>query len=457
MKKLLAVILLLSLIVVPALSACDGGSKVTLTYANWNLGTEETNNIERRMIAAFEAKTGYKVEILSIAGDYDGTITSMAAQNQLPDVFMLSNLTFGLESEYLMDITQFASADPEWKNIPAPVEEAVHIAGGIYAVPFAMFMSGYVINEALLDENNLDTLPVSPTWEQFLAMITALKNPGGATGTMGINTVSSLIDWYPAAVDPTLGYFTWDGEKYNLNSDAFKEAMEAAKTLFSGQFAYDGLSEETITEMGYTDYVQMWNAGRLGARWAISYEIPDIVQASSMALTDMRFIATPGGRTPIVGDYIGISKTCANPQAAYELAKFMSFGIDGINQRLTEDKTGYEYNSLPLTTDAAVLARYFAVPGRMPGLEEAFENIDNGIVESYKVVPGYPNSRWFAKTGLTIPKTSGGDLANATMSQVIDACWKRELNYADYAEDLNTIANKAYADTLNSFIGKYTK
>ena len=76
--------------------------------------------------------------------------------------------------------------------------------------------------------------------------------------------------------------------------------------------------------------------------------------------------------------------------------------------------------------------------------------MDTSIVESFKFAPGYTNARWEGLTGITV-----GDIANANMATVIDACVRGQLNIDDYAEQLNTLSNsflKEVADIIDQVV-----
>ncbi|MBL8133481.1 MAG: ABC transporter substrate-binding protein, partial [Anaerolineae bacterium] len=64
---------------------------VTLRYANWNLGTEEENNLQRQLVAAYvEMHPEVTIEFVDMSGDgrWDEKLTNLAARGELPDVFM---------------------------------------------------------------------------------------------------------------------------------------------------------------------------------------------------------------------------------------------------------------------------------------------------------------------------------------------------------------------------------
>lgn len=430
-------------------------SGADLTYVNWNLGTADQNNLERQMVAAFNAKYNKNVKIVENinTGAYEDAIVAMAAKDQMPDVFMLTNTTFGLSNQYLADMTSYANADADWGKIPAAVANATKYKDKIYAIPFAIHMMGYFENEELLDSKNLSSLSVSPKWSDFYNIVTTLNQP--TNGIMGLNIETTLFEWYPAQLNAKYGWYSFDGSKYNLDSTEFAQAMELTKTIRASKLTFDSLSASERESLGYTDSVKFWNDGKLGLRWGYTYEIPDMIAHSSF---DKKFIGVPGGRTPIVGDYLGVSPTCKNPELAYQFAKWMSFDPDGIKQRLSIDTDGSLFSSLPLSTDSSVISAYFDTKyNRVPGLEDAFRASDSGVVEGVKIIPGYGLSRWTARAGKSITITvNGQSITNPQVGQLIDQCWLGGVNFADYSSGLNAIANECYNDALASFSSIYS-
>lgn len=425
-----------------------------LTYVNWNLGTADQNNLERQMVAAFNTKYKKNVKIIENVNTsaYEDALIALAAKDQMPDVFMLTNMTFGFTNQYLADLSAYANADAAWSHVPSSVAAATKFNNKIYAIPFAIHMMGYFEDEELLEAQNLASLPVSPTWDAFYKVVNNLKQP--ANKIMGLNVESTLFEWYPAQINKDYGWFSFDGSKYNLDSADFATAMNLTRTLRANKMTFDSLTAEERTALGYDDVVQFWNDGKLGLRWGYTYEIPDMIANSKF---DKKFIGVPGGRTPIVGDYLGVSPTCKDPQLAYQFAKWMSFDPDGIKKRLELDTEGTQFSSLPLSTDDSVISAYFdAKYNRVPGLEDVFRAADNGIVEGVKVIPGYPNSRWKSRVGQTITiSIDGVPTQNPNIGQVIDQCWLGTISWADYAKGLNDVANSGYTKALTQIQTNY--
>lgn len=449
MKKTLAIILTacLTAIVGFSFSAC-GEKPYDISYATWNLSTEAVNNVERQMIKEFEKRNNVRVRIeenIAQGTGYPDSITALALKNKLPDVFMLDNIQYGLSTKYSSDVSDLINADTTkaWDSIPKPIEEAVHYNNGIYAIPFGMYMMGYFANVDLLKEKNLNGyLNGEFTFDKLYQI--ASKATNKKDGIMGLSHENTIIEWYPASKNANLDWFTWDGSKYNLDSEEFKEGIEKTKMLRDGGYTFDSLSADERKDLfeGVEGYVDLWNKGKLALRWGASYEAPNMLENTDF---ETRFLGVPGGRTPIVGDYLAISSTCKNRELAYKFAKWMSFDPDGIRQRISIEKQ--ITNTMPLTTDEAVIAEYFDKFDAIDGMKDVFKTLDNGIVECTKVVPGYTLSRWKALTGISVKNELGEDIANCELGKYLDLCW---MGFADYKpKEANDLANKWYKKAID--------
>jgi len=419
------------------------GEKIVINYVNWNLGTEAENNIERKMIAAFEeAHPNIDIQ-LDESFDYSkygDSLAAAAAAGKLPDVMMLPNIPFGLTNEWLLNLETIAASDPEWANIPKALENATHYGSGIYAVPAGMFFQGYFINQDLFEQANLPELNYSPTWDEFLSAVKTLNNP--SEDVLGLSEAVQIPDWYPASVNSKLGWFTWDGQQYHLNDPVFTEGVNKAKEIMQGKYTFDSLSEDEKAKYNATWHGDVWNQGKVAVRWEGTWATKDFSNLNFKS----KFIGIPGGKFVLIGDFIGISKSTEHQQEAYEFAKYMTFGKDGILKRM-ELNTDGSYTSLPMTTDQSILDQYFA-NGGYEGLKEAYDNIDNAILEGVKFIPGVVRSRWEAPTGVKV-----GDKENANLGDLILDSIKGGTKIEDYAEQINKLANdeyKAAADAISA-------
>lgn len=451
MKKRILSLILAASLTFTILSGCSSkqtntdttkqAEKVTLTYANWSLGNKDADTLERRMVKAWnDLHPNIEVQIDESMdySKYGDSLNAAAAAGKLPDVIMLQNIPTGLSNEWLADISQFTSKDSEWSKIPKPLEQATHYGKGVYAVPTGMYFEGYFVNDDIFQSANVDALKFSPSLDEFWNAVKATTNL--SKNIVGISESVQIPDWYSSAENKNLGWFSFDGSKFNLDSKEFKDGINKAQEVLNNKYSFDSLTQEQKDKLNAKWHGDLWNQGKVAIRFDGTWSIADFSKQSFKN----RFIGMPGGRTVVVGDFLGISKSSKNIQAAYEFAKFMSFSKEGILKRIELGSKDNSYNSLPLTTDKDVLDKYFETY-KYEGIKDAFDSINNGIIEGVKIVPGYTASRWTAQTGIKV-----GDKDNANIGEVIDGCIHGKVKIEDVANQLNKLANDEYSKAVQS-------
>ncbi|HON28593.1 MAG TPA: extracellular solute-binding protein [Mesotoga infera] len=428
MKKLVMIGLVILLVTAAMAQA------VTIVYANWNLSLD----IEKKIVEEFmKTHPDIKVEFADLDyGKYEDSLIAAAAAGKLPDVIMIPNIPMALVNDWALDITAMTAKDTEWENIPAPLRGATVYNEKVFAIPSGFYMLGYFVNEDLFTNYNVPQLPYAPDWNTMLSAIRRLTIP--RDGVLGIAEEVQIPEWFPATKDPALGYFTWDGEKYNLDHPAFIEGVKIAKQFFDGKFVFDSLPDEQKQQYNAGWYGDVWNQGKIAIRWSGTW---DTASFATLPFPS-RFIGVPEGKVTVVGDFFVLSKTTKYPEQAYEFAKYITFAKEGILKRLEID-TANQWTSMPLTTEQDVLDEYFKVKKLFPGIDEAFARISEGIVEGVKIVPGYIQSRWTAPTGIKV-----GDNDNASIGDVIWNSMRGNVNIADYAGQLNKLANEQYRKAI---------
>ena len=463
MKKL-GIILAVVFVLAAALTICVAcKEKASISYANWNFGTEAGNNVERQMVKAFEEAYNVKVELKEAPETgYSDFIKGSIGRNDAPDVFMTDNINFLLSNQYAMDITKLVAEDEDWGKIPGVLEESTHYKSGTYAIPFAMHMMGFFVNVDLLEEYSID-LPENDayTWEWFIKAVREVSNHKSDDQVIGLNEVNQIFEWYASALNKDLGYFTWDGSKYHLDEQEFKDGMAKTKELHTEKVAYASLSAEELENYfeGYDGWLTLWNEGKVAFRFGKTYEMPDIVAnggGKNIRFIGMPYVENAGANArkenfvALIPDYVAIYRDCKNPELAYKFAKWMSFDPAGIRKRIEIDKSTGVTNTLPLTTDSSIIDSYFDKFDAVSGFHELYTKLDDAVMEPIKVIPGYEAARFNATTGLPVEESS-----NAKIGVLLDACWYGNLTYADYSTQCNTLANKQYANAVKNYEGQY--
>jgi len=419
--------------------------QITLRYANWNVGTEEENNLERRMIQAFmDEHPNITIEIdESIVHPWTEALTVAASIGNLPDVFMVNDTGMMAANGWLLDITSMSNGDSDFTSLPAAIREATQIGNVVYTVPFAQFMMGYFVNRTLFEEFNLDPPEFGVSTDDFVSLIrqvTDLNRP-----SIGLTYANQFLYWLPASRNSNFGFFGYDGTAYVLNSPEMIEAINLAAELTATGMTYGGLDYDLRQEI----FPMPWaggnfNQGHVGVAWDGTWAIGHLPRYAAENNFDLDFIGVPGGNTIVTLDILGIASTTEHPEAAYLFARWMGHGVEGYLRRVEiAQANGLTVNGMPLSTNTRVLDAFWNIMGdaaTLPGMRAAVNSLDTALIDGNKIVPGFVQGRFYAPTGISIP---GTDYDNATVNQVIHFSILGNLNFADHADAVNNASRAA--------------
>lgn len=413
------------------------GEAVTLRYANWNLGTEEENNLQRQLVQAYmDAHPNVTVEFvdMSAEGGWDAVLTTYAARGELPDVFMANNVPLYVQNGWVADLTEMVADDADWADVPDVLKDTVTYNDQVLGLPAAQFVMGYFVNKDLYEANNLDAPEYGFSVEEFEEAVTEMHDP--SQGVLGLDEFEFVMGWYANTQDPNLKWFSYDGEQLHYNSPAFKEAVATAGEL--QPYTWQGLTDEQKANFRAVGPWELFINQEVGMRWDGAWAVPGYVQTAEF---EWDFVGIPGGNQAMVSDVIVVSNTAANPQEAYEFAKWMTFSNEAY---AAEAEIARELASAPkmpvsLTDESLALYREFV---DVPGIDAALDNLDGSMVESLaKVVPGYINARWEGKPGIAI-----GEEADVNVAYIFSNAHTGAYKYEDYSAQLEEFANGILAD-----------
>ena len=423
----------------------DLGEGIVITYANWNLGTEEENNIERRMIQAFmDAHPGIIVEIHEGVSVYNGTpwqerLAVAASIGDLPDVFMVNDIGFSVAGGWAYDLTAIANADADFNALPASMQDAMRLNGNVYMVPFAQHMFGYFVNTDLFDSLNLDAPTSGFSVEELEAAIRATTD--AAAGRIGTNHVNYFAAWGPGALNADLGFFTFDGANLHVDAPEMVTALNLAMELNTNGFVFDGLPYEQRAAFDGGWGGEVFFNGGMGLLFDGTWAVGNIDAQSDF---NWEFIGVPGGRPMVTLDVLNVSSTTAHAEAAFALANWMGSGTAGFTHRMElAAEMGTVVSALPISGNQAMLDQFWTTLG-VDGIAVAYENMANALIDPNKVTLGWRDTRFYTDTGITI-----GDYENANSWRFFYMAPQGVFNFADYLTRLNE-AMQARFDDLNN-------
>jgi len=411
---------------------------IKLRYANWNLGTEEENNLQRQMVKAYmDLHPNVTIEFVDMSGEgrWDEKLTSYAAKGALPDVFMADNTPLYVKNGWTADLTDLVKNDPDWQDVPRVLKDAVTYNGKVLGLPAAHFVMGYFVNKDLFEAANLDAPEYGVSVEDFFAAVTAVSNPQKAV--IGLSDLESIMGWYPGTQDSKMGWFSFDGEKMNYNSAPFKTAVAKAGEMLP--YSWAGLTEAQKANFKSTEGWMFLNS-EFAVHWDGGWSIPGYSQNAPF---DWDFIGIPGGNQALVADIFVISKATQNLEAAYDFAKWMGFSKAAYAKEAELARAaGQVPTKMPVSVDDKSIELYLSFVQDKPGIRKAMANLDNSVLESLaKIVPGYINARWEGKPGIDI-----GEDKDVNMWYMFNFANSGRFKFEDYAPKLEEFANKILAD-----------
>lgn len=337
---------------------------ITLTYMHFD-NEDLVNAVAEAFMDKYPNIT-VKTEAYVADGEYNNTLLNLVQSGQTPDCMMiLGNCDFALSNAILGDMTQYWENDPENENILPTINSAKL---GYYgtdkklATPIKFFPDAIYCDLNVLETLNLEAPSTSWTWDEMVDSFKAATNTDA--GTYGFNQFHSIITYCPVASDANcIGEFGWDGKQYNMDSWA-KGVNQWAELVNSKYHAPYGDTDEMEA---WTGDRTMWAAytGKLGYQLDAWWTYLNLFDTPDYRNRGMEWVpyTTPvgdSGYTFGVLDFGGISSLTEHPREAYELLKWMGWGVEGWKAKLEayKDTETYAENPLyrqalpcPITTD----------------------------------------------------------------------------------------------------------
>lgn len=469
------------------LVSCGGkkDDKIVLRYAAWNLGEESQNNIERRMIKAFEENNeNVRIDIIErpkvvdeegneTDATWDAFFNAQASIGKMPDVFQVDSVVKSIQNGWVTKVTEQVLADEDFDKMPTDIRESAKYGNDFYALPQAMFYLGYFINRTVIEEKS-PTGAIVPTYGITYdnLMEAARKNAkdpqSGGDGIVGIDGVNNIFSWLPAQYDDSLGWFTWNSDGYHLDSEAFQTAMTIQQGFYgtnatnyrdyvleSTGIYYEQTKNEFFNPETRYGQGSAFENGQQAIKWEGSYNLRNWLAATKdpnsnipgLFGADIDFIGTPSvavkgnnvHKIPVIIDYIGVGNGTKHPDMAFKFAKWMGYGIEGYEKRLEIAKKNPEagaVNFAPIVQDEALVNKYFDLYPTLTEFKKIVIGHKDFIIESLgKTVPNYALSRWNAKYN-----------EEKTVGVLLDEIRDGKVNLTDVAANLNELINKSFED-----------
>jgi multiple sugar transport system substrate-binding protein len=400
MKKI--VLFTLSVLSIAVLAACGNGGNtgggttrnIVLSYADW--GDQELN---QALIDAFmeeypHIRVELRQDITGAGGEFTANLLNAQAANVLPDVFAIDNVPTGFSNGMLLDISQYWDADPDTQLVYPNIANTAIYGGGRYAIPSFQFIKGIYINLSLLDFYNIPIPPKDWTYDQFIDLAIRVRQAGQADLVYGIDPWFGDLDF--EAIFPTqdfvdVGYQTFDGERFNFTSQAWIDGYNAKLDLY----ARNVVAAHTPEELAILGDIWPWLEGYIGFKIDGSWNLWMIDIMFEDYGLEVGFWPYPGGAAgqfpPTILDYAVVSSQTENPEEAYLLAKWMTFGRQGWQTRLDvmEQRGDLYLDRFPIADYPEIWERASDYLDYVEGVRESVELFEFSKPDVDKWLPGY--------------------------------------------------------------------
>ena len=342
--------------------------KITLTYFHFD--QEETINYLAERFQ--EIYPNITVNAVKYTGnDYGGALLSLANNDQMPDVFMTYDCDYALSNQFYADISGFWNTDEETKNLADTVNASglgCYGTNARFAVPVKFFPGIMFVDNNVLKTLNQTAPTQQWTWSDMISLIkkcTIMGNDASDT-YYGLGFYNRLDSYYGIASSQSIhGEFGFDGTDFDLSAWAVGEQEFAGLR----QMGYVAPRQNTI-DMEYwmgditawegaTGHVAMfseafWTYQNLWATEAYDQYNLDIVPYVVPAVSEED--ASADHHTIATIDFGGVSDLCTYKREAYELLKFMSFGVDGWMTKIQA------YNNPEMTNASGLALKHDSMP-----------------------------------------------------------------------------------------------
>jgi len=335
--------------------------KITLSF--WSYEDETTANLMAEKF--MELYPNITVETYIIQ-DMSTDLSAAAASGTFPDVFEGTDSDTALANQYWLDISQYFDADPENNNLMPTVKEygiGCFDTKARYAVPMMFWPSAVFIDRNVIEKLNLEMPRTDWTWAEMISLIKAATvDDRSGMKYYGLGYYNRLDSLYGIAACANAeraitGEFGFNGEDFDLQYWAIGE-QEFSDLKLNGYVApqqdtqaMEDWSGDWTTWFGATGHVAVFSEGSWTYQnlWGLDgyqeqYGL-DIVPYVTPNVVDEK------EHNVIANMYMGgVSTSCKHPYEAYLLLKFMGWGVDGWNARLSiyEDTSIVNASGTPL-------------------------------------------------------------------------------------------------------------
>ena len=354
--------------------------------------------------AMFEAfKAVYKDVDLEIRYFSDGDtslnyILKQASINNLPDVVFddAASVPTYVAQGLAYPLDNFVKNDPDIKYVSNEILDSYRYGGKLFALPNSILFSCVMINLDIVEKLNLKMPSLSWTVDDMVAFLKAgtTSEYSGCEQLFGNYTLAAQLC---PIYDKNVGLYGYDHKngKFNLTS------MTKGLQLMTDLRKIEGLEAFSLRMSGLDKYTAKFgNSNTSDNRMALKLG-KTLVEFDSGTWEDPNlgnfkfdnclwpYPQSEKGRMPIHVDHSMMMKTAKNPEAAFQLLRFITYSSEGNMARLSMyDKANagkYTLSSrmyFPVSSHPDIVAKFNTLD-----LPEQYKYMYSNISKCYRADP----------------------------------------------------------------------
>jgi len=294
--------------------------KVSVEFFNWQWTEEPNLPYFKEFLAAFnDAHPGIELNMTGVAsGEYNQKLLVRSSAGDAPDVFTIRpTQLYQLIDEGILQVLDEWINQAPWKdNLLSAIDLGV-VDGSYYATNYTHTPQALVYNEKILKEAGVN-VPTTPE-----ELYNAAKTIYDKTGLYGYACISDINNIFHMNIEIRKwvwgfgGSFSEDGYP-SANSPETVEGVKFYKKLYDAEFTPKGVDSGGTDQLMYEEKAAMSMQGA----WlfgSILGNAPDILYNFKAALPP-----TPTHTAILGGAYMGMSSSCENKDAAWEVINFFN-------------------------------------------------------------------------------------------------------------------------------------
>ena len=402
----------------------------------------------------------------STGGAFNEFLAQCATSNTMPDVLWNDWNDFAPEvaSGYVMPLNDFLAADPESEYVPSGMTDPYTYNDKVYALPMQINAMGITMNLDLLEELNIE----KPSYDWTLAEFEEICKKAITADTCAAATLEDLDQVYSAQAE---GYF-YPAYDYVNQEFHFADKWVPAMNKLAELSAVPGLEawsmrfpkeEDGSTSMDSAYVAKFGEAGKADNHYTFKNGMALLctnatwndnwMRAECQCNWDYwpypRMDENTPTYTPIHVDCAYMTSTCATPDVAFQLLKWLTYGVEGNLERLDifeargdDEHAGDDTKLLktwyiPCTQHPDVIAKFEQNSHLTEGFKALYKSTANSIRgDINKIVPGY------------------SAVFDDEVNGLINSVREGKANAADVAAQIDAKVNAALSEQLADFNSK---